>query len=151
MNTEKMDREKALTVIFAMYGKHRETEQIRAYLIAFSGLTDNELQYALRQAAEGLIGDPSFFPSAPQFVAIARKAPPPPGQYPALNDMPDVYERIPAQNKFRINRKAIEYYGKEKIEEWTARTITDEMLADTSDSNPLIAPLRPERLLPKPN
>ncbi len=132
-----MDRRKALTMLFAMYGQEKATERLEAYLIAFSALDDNAVQFAIREAAEGRIGDPAFFPTAPQLAKIAAEAPPPPVAYQRLNDLPPVYEMGPGNTK-RVTQEAIEFYGLEQVSEWCGRRITPAMIAATPREDKLL-------------
>ncbi len=109
----------------------------------FSDLPDDQLQFALREASEGRLGDPNFLPTAPIIKLAAKASPPPPVQYARLNDLPPVYEMLPGNSK-RVTREAIVYFGLEQVSEWIGKTITPELLANESNDNLLICPPKSE-------
>ncbi|MCI0598721.1 MAG: hypothetical protein L0Y60_04240 [Beijerinckiaceae bacterium] len=110
-------------------------------MIAFSALDDNGFQFAIREAAEGRVGDPAFLPTAPQLAKIAATAPPPPVAYQRLNDLPPIYEMGPGNTK-RVTHEAIGFYGLEQVSEWCGQKITPAMIADET---------RKDKLLPAPS
>lgn len=132
-----------MTLLFAMHGMEKNTDRIKAYLIALSELNDRQFTWIIKEATHGNIGDPAYMPSAPLLLKHAEQAPSEPQKYDNVQSTPAIWEQLPG-NKWRVTREAISFWGKEKISEWINREITDEMIEDTSEFNKFIAPPKKE-------